>query len=126
MSNPWQITIADNASTDSTGAVSRDLCQRFANVSYLHLTQKGRGRALRTAWLQSSADIVSYMDVDLSTDIVHFPAMVAALESGYQVAVGSRHSRGSQVNRGFKRDFISRSYNLLVKVTFLTSFPDAQ
>ncbi len=126
LSNPWQITIADNASTDSTGPVSQDLCRQYPNVNYLHLPRKGRGWALRTAWLQSSADIVSYMDVDLSTDIVHFPAMVAALESGYHLAVGSRHSRGSRVNRGFKRDFISRSYNLMVKVMFFTSFPDAQ
>ena len=126
LTNPWQITIADNASTDSTGPVSQALCQQYPNVNYLHLPQKGRGRALRTAWLQSSADIVSYMDVDLSTDIVHFPEMVAALESGYQLAVGSRLSRGSRVTRGFKRDFISRSYNLIVKVMFFTTFPDAQ
>ena len=82
LTNPWQITIADNASTDSTGPVSQDLCRRYANVNCLHLPRNGRGRAVWTAWLQGSADTVSYMDVDLSIDIVYFPAMAAVLESG--------------------------------------------
>ena len=63
--NPWQIIIADNASTDSTRSVSEMLCERFSGVNYLYLPQKGRGRALKAAWKESTADIVSYMDVDL-------------------------------------------------------------
>lgn len=126
LANPWRITIADNASTDSTGSVAQELCRQFPSVNYLHIPKKGRGLALRTAWLQSSADIVSYMDVDLSTDIAHFPQMVSALESGYHIAVGSRLSRESQVTRGIKREFISRTYNLIIRGMFWTSFPDAQ
>jgi glycosyltransferase involved in cell wall biosynthesis len=126
LSNPWRVIIADNASTDSTRVVSQELAAGYPNVHYYHLPQKGRGRALRAAWLESDADIVSYMDVDLSTDLNHFPQLVAALESGYHVAVGSRLSRDSQVTRAFRREFISRSYNLLVKSLFFTPFPDAQ
>ena len=126
MPNPWRVTIADNASTDGTGAVSKELASAYPNVRYHHLPQKGRGRALRAAWLESDADIVSYMDVDLSTDLNHFPQLVAALESDYHVAIGSRLSRDSQVTRAFKREFISRSYNALIKSLFFTPFPDAQ
>lgn len=126
LSNPWRVTIADNASTDGTRAVSQELSAGYPNVHYYHLPQKGRGRALRAVWLESQADIVSYMDVDLSTDLNHFPQLVEALESGYQVAVGSRLSRDSQVTRAFKREFISRSYNLLIRSMFFTPFPDAQ
>ena len=124
--NRWRVTIADNASTDDTGAVARELARRYPNVHYYYLPQKGRGRALRAAWLESDADIVSYMDVDLSTDLNHFPQLVEALESGYHVAVGSRLSRESQVTRSFKREFISRGYNVLIKSLFFTPFPDAQ
>ncbi len=124
--NRWRVTIADNASTDDTGAVSRELSGTYPNVHYHYLPQKGRGRALRAAWLESDADIVSYMDVDLSTDLNHFPQLVEALESGYHVAVGSRLSPNSQVTRAFKREFISRSYNVLIKSLFFTPFPDAQ
>ena len=112
--NPWQVTIADNASTDRTQAVSEMLCLQHRGVTYLRIPQKGRGRALRTAWLYSHADIVSYMDADLSTDLAHFPLLIQALESGSHIAIGSRLSKESQVTRGFKREFISRSYNLLL------------
>ncbi len=126
LANPWRVIIADNASTDGTRPVSEELSRSFPNVGYYYLPQKGRGRALRAVWLESDADIVSYMDVDLSTDLAHFPQLVGALESGYHVAVGSRLSRDSQVTRAFKREFISRGYNLLIKSMFLTPFPDAQ
>ena len=127
LSNPWQIVIADNASTDKTQAVSEILCERNPGVNYLRIPQKGRGRALRTAWLDSKADIVSYMDADLSTDLVHFPQLIRSIESGNHIAIGSRLSKDSQVvDRTFKREFISRTYNLLIKTMFFTGLPDAQ
>jgi len=123
---PWQVIIADNASNDGTRSVSEDLCRRYPGVSYLPIPQKGRGRALRAAWLGSAADIVSYMDVDLSTDLSHLPQLVDALDRGYHIAIGSRLSKGSQVTRSFKREVTSRGYNLLIKSMFLTPFNDAQ
>ena len=124
--NPWQIIIADNASTDSTRSVSEMLCERYPGVNYLYLPQKGRGRALKTAWMESTADLVSYMDVDLSTDLSHFPQLIKCLESGSHIAIGSRLSKGSKVTRSLRREFISRTYNLMIKSMFFTGFPDAQ
>ena len=124
--NPWQIVIADNASTDETKSVSEMLCERYAGINYLHIPQKGRGRALKAAWLDSTADIVSYMDVDLATDLTHFPQLLDSLQKGYHLAVGSRLSKGSRVRRSMKREVISRGYNLLIKSMFFTSFQDAQ
>ena len=124
--NPWQIIIADNASTDNTRSVSEMLSERYSGINYLHIPQKGRGRALKAAWLDSTADIVSYMDVDLSTDLSYFPRLVESLEEGYHVAIGSRLSKGSRVTRSIKRELISRSYNLLIKSMFFVPFEDAQ
>ena len=124
--NPWQIIIADNASTDNTRSVSETLTERYSGINYLHIPQKGRGRALKAAWLDSTADIVSYMDVDLSTDLSYFPRLVESLEEGYHVAIGSRLSKGSRVTRSIKRELISRSYNLLIKSMFFVPFEDAQ
>ncbi|NQW24495.1 MAG: glycosyltransferase family 2 protein [SAR202 cluster bacterium] len=126
LSNPWQIVIADNASNDNTRSVSEKLCEQYSGVNYRHLAQKGRGRALRTSWLDSRADIVSYMDADLSTDLPHFPQLIQAIESGSHIAIGSRLSKESQVSRGFKREFISRSYNRLINSMFFIGLPDAQ
>lgn len=123
----WRIVVADNASTDGTLDVARDIANANRRVNVVHLDQKGRGRALKAAWLGSDADVLSYMDVDLSTDIRSYPALVRTIaEEGYDVATGSRLARGSRTTRGLKRDVISRSYNLLIKAGFRTHFSDAQ
>jgi hypothetical protein len=103
------------------------LRRSLANVEVLHLDMKGRGGALRAAWTQSRADILSYMDVDLSTDMRAFPPMIAALESGeYDLSVGSRLHRDARTERGWRRGLISQVYNRLVKRLFATHFSDAQ
>ncbi len=122
----WQIVIADNGSTDKTLAVAQALSQQYPHVTYVHLDLKGRGRALRKAWLESKADAVAYMDVDLSTKLTAFPPLIKALDEGYGVAIGSRLVGGSRVKRGLKREITSRSYNFLIRMMFLPSFHDAQ
>ena len=124
---PWRITIADNASTDDTWQRAQMLAAKYPNVSALHLPQKGRGRALRTAWSASDAQVVAYMDVDLSTDLGAFLPLVAPLLSGHSdVAVGSRLARGARVVRGVRREVISRCYNRLLRLILRTGFRDAQ
>jgi glycosyltransferase involved in cell wall biosynthesis len=123
----WRVVIVDNGSSDGTDRVAQELTRQHDDVGFVHLDQRGRGRALRTAWTQSSADIVSYMDVDLSTELAALPRAVKALtEEGYDIAIGSRLMRESQTKRSFKREFISRSYNVFVKLLLGTKFSDAQ
>jgi glycosyltransferase involved in cell wall biosynthesis len=122
----FEIVIANNASTDGTREISNCLSLEYSNVHALHLTMKGRGRALKRAWTESSADILSYMDVDLSTDITYFPGLIQLLNQGADISIGSRLSPESKVARGIKREVISRGYNILLKAFFSTSFPDAQ
>ncbi len=123
----WQITIADNASTDLTPELAEALADELPGVEALHLVQKGRGRALRTAWLGSRASVVAYMDVDLSTDLRALAPLLAAILSGHsELAIGSRLAPGARVERGPKREFISRSYNHLLRTALRARFSDAQ
>lgn len=123
----WRVVVVDNGSTDGTDRVALGLVQKFPDVRFVQLPQRGRGRALRHAWTQSDADVMCYTDVDLSTELAALPQMVEAiLHDGFHVATGSRLMRGSHTVRGFKREFISRSYNILIKVVLFTSFSDAQ
>jgi len=126
LSHEWRVVIADNGSTDATLEVAKALAHQHPRVGYIHLDQKGRGRALRRAWLESTADVVSYMDVDLSTELEVFPKMLAALEEGYDIAIGSRLIKGAKVQRSFKRAASSYSYSLLMRAIHFTSFADAQ
>ncbi|GAA4596944.1 putative flippase GtrA [Actinoplanes octamycinicus] len=124
---PFRITIADNASVDGTAAVARHLAATYPEVEAVHLTQKGRGRALNHVWTHSDAAVLAYMDVDLSTDLGALLPLVAPLISGHSdLAIGSRLARGSRVVRGAKREFISRGYNLILRTTMAARFSDAQ
>jgi putative flippase GtrA len=121
------ITIADNASTDRTWQIATDLAAELPDVTAVHLDAQGRGRALRQTWTASSARVVAYMDVDLSTDLAALLPLVAPLLSGHSdVAIGSRLSRTAHVVRGPKRELLSRCYNLLLRTTLRARFSDAQ
>ncbi|MFA5374329.1 MAG: dolichyl-phosphate beta-glucosyltransferase [Dehalococcoidia bacterium] len=126
LKHQWHIIIADNASTDKTWGIAQSLAKKYPDVIPFHIDQKGRGRALRKVWLESKADIVSYMDVDLSTSLDAFPKLVQAIIDGSDIAIGSRLKRGARTTRGIKREFTSRCYNLIIKVMFFTTLSDAQ
>jgi glycosyltransferase involved in cell wall biosynthesis/putative flippase GtrA len=122
-----RITVADNASTDNTLAVGHALADELDDVEVIHLDAKGRGGALYTAWMGSDADVVAYMDVDLSTDLAALMPLVAPLISGHSdMAIGSRLAATSRVVRGPKRELVSRSYNLLLRGVLGARFSDAQ
>ena len=123
----FRVVIADNASTDGTAAIGAELAARHEEVRYLRLERKGRGHALRTAWLASDANVVSYMDVDLSTNLESFLPLVAPLLSGHsEVAIGTRLGHAAHVRRRLKRELLSRTYNLLIHAGFRAGFSDAQ
>jgi glycosyltransferase involved in cell wall biosynthesis len=123
----WRIVIVDNASTDGSLAIARRLTGELPFVDLMHVPEKGRGRALRAAWSTSEAEVVCYMDVDLSTDLQALLPLVAPLISGHsQVAIGSRLAHGAHVTRGPKRELISRVYNRLLHTTLRARFSDAQ
>jgi glycosyltransferase involved in cell wall biosynthesis len=123
----FRITVADNASTDATALVAHRLSHQYDEVRAVHLAQKGRGRALKEVWTASPAEVLVYMDVDLSTDLNALLPLVAPLLSGHSdLAIGTRLGKGSRTLRGPKREVISRGYNLLLRGTLRTGFSDAQ
>ncbi len=122
-----RITIADNASTDHSWDVAQSLAVDLDGVRALRIDEAGRGRALHAAWSQSDAQVLCYMDVDLSTDLAALLPLVAPLLSGHSdVAIGTRLARSARVVRGPKRELISRSYNMLVRAALSARFSDAQ
>ena len=124
----WRIVVADNGSTDRTPTVCEELSSEYEEVGYLRLEERGRGRALRTAWLASDADYLCYMDVDLSTELEAIPPLIESLASGgYDLAIGSRLKMGANVvGRTLKREVVSRCYNLIIRSMFFVRFRDAQ
>jgi len=123
----WRIIVADNGSTDGTTALAEELSRICANVCCNHLDAKGRGRALRKAWIDSQAEFSLYMDVDLSTDLAAIPQALRLLREGADIVAGSRIGAESRTTRSLKREILSRGFNRLVRSVLGTrSFDDAQ
>jgi glycosyltransferase involved in cell wall biosynthesis len=123
----WRIVVADNGSSDATAAIAELLALELPGVRVLRLSEPGRGRALRAAWVQSDARVVAYMDVDLSTDLRALLPLIAPLLSGHsELAIGTRLARGARVVRGPKRELISRVYNGILHIALRARFSDAQ
>lgn len=123
----YELVIANNGSTDRTLAAALHFCGNHPSARVLHVDARGRGGALKQAWEHSAAEILTYMDVDLSTDISAFPALIEPLATGkFGLATGSRLLPESRIVRGVRRQVISIFYNRLVKAVFHTGFSDAQ
>ena len=106
----YEFCIADNGSTDGTAEIGRALAARHRNVSYRRLPTRGFGLALKSAWGDTDADFVGYMDVDLATDLRHLKEVHDLIHSGadYQLYLGSRWKPDLFVkNRTMLRGFIS-------------------
>jgi hypothetical protein len=123
----YELVIANNGSTDRTLEIARRLAREYNRVLVLDVPQKGRGGALKRAWLDSRAEVLSYLDVDLSTDLAAFPTLVGAVASGQcDLAFGSRLLAQSEVQRGWRRELLSRGYNRLVRLLLHTGITDLQ
>ena len=106
----FSLVIADNGSTDATPHIAAELAHQYSEVEVLRLDKRGRGGALRSAWLGSMAEVLAYMDVDLSTNLVHLSELLKAIASDRcDIVIGSRLLRKSQVERCFKREVLSLS-----------------
>lgn len=122
----WLITIADNGSTDRTLEIAHRLEAELTGVRVFHVPEAGRGRALTLTWLESKAGRLAYMDIDLSTDLEAFPALLDALDAGADIVAGTRLGPGALTTRSLKRETLSRCFVLLTNAIFHTSLRDTQ
>src|SRR3982751_5747250 len=117
--------LADNGSTDATFDIGTRLSKELSSLECRHIPEAGRGRALSLAWLASDADVLAYMDIDLSTDLGAFPRLGSLVaDQGYDVAAGTRLGKGSETERSLKREVLSRGFVFLINVAFGTTLRD--
>lgn len=122
----WRILVADNGSSDATPAVAAALAAADARITWFHLDEPGRGRALQKAWNGAGEDILCYMDADLSVALEALPHLLGEIRRGADVVYGSRFARGAEIERSAVREATSRGYNLLVRVLLGLQARDAQ
>jgi glycosyltransferase involved in cell wall biosynthesis len=113
----WKIVIADNGSEDNTADIAKELELEYESIKLVSVGEKGVGRALKASWCQSEADILSSMDLDLSTDVRHIPDALSCITSGkFDIVYGSRlHKKSNVTGRSLTREITSRIFNFIVR-----------
>lgn len=125
---PYTVLLVNNASTDSSLAVCNTLASVYTQVEVLDLNEKGKGNAIKTAWSSSNADVLTFMDADMASDLQFFlPLVDSIVEDGSDLVIGNRLGSGSRIiGRQYHRALMSRMYNLFVKILFGSPFDDHQ
>jgi glycosyltransferase involved in cell wall biosynthesis len=96
-------------------------------LSCLHSPVRlGKGKAIKNALRSARGDIIVFMDVDLSANLNALPHIVQIAKQQRGLAIGSRHVKGSRVQRPFTRTLFSLTYNLFARMLFLDGIRDHQ
>jgi len=120
----WQLTIADNKSTDLTSYIAKSLEQDYVRIKYFYVDERGKGIAIKKAWQNFPSDIYCFMDADLATNLSSLPQLIDAIVQGNDIAVGSRLIRGAQVKRSILRRLFSLGYHWLTRIITKTKIKD--
>lgn len=122
----WTLTVANNKSTDKTFQIAFKLNERLSRLKVIDVPLKGKGNAVYEAWKQSSADIVAFIDADLSIDVSCILQLINSISDDYPVVIASRHLQNSRVERDWIRSFTSKLYNWLANMILQTHLSDHQ
>lgn len=114
LAGDWQIVGANNGSSDSSLDILRRLQAQFPQrFSFSDILEPGKGRAIKTCWRESRADILVFMDADLAVDLSGVRTLVEPLLLNQaDLVVGSRFMPGATAKRSWQRGLISKGYAL--------------
>jgi len=124
-----EVLVVDDGSKDNTASI----VQRWmANYPRLHLIQnpgnRGKGYSVRNGLLQAAGDIVMFTDADLSAPMEEAERLIAAINDGADVAIGSRWlDRARQtIHQPLYRQFFGRCFNWITRTVMGLPFKDTQ
>ena len=122
-----QIVIVDNSSTDRTVQIATELSKRHGNVRLIQIQERGKGKALKTAFKKFDSDVYAYIDVDLPIDLSNFATILNEVRDGNaDICIGSKLLPESQTSRPWIRSILSRLFQAMLVLMFGISISDTQ
>jgi dolichyl-phosphate beta-glucosyltransferase len=122
-----EVIIVDDGSADDTAAIVEHVTAATASVHLVRNEHRGKAFAVRTGVLRAAGDYVLFADADLATPIDQTAKLLEALESGHDVAIGSREGYGARrYDEPWVRHFMGRVFNLVVRLMVMGQHKDTQ
>ena len=120
----FEILVVDDGSKDKTIEVAK----QFSVNVIAQPKNLGKGAAVKTGMLAANGDIRVFSDADLSTPIYEIKKIVNKIESGYDIAIGSRAVDFSmiKVHQPFHREWMGRIFNKIVQFLAVKGIKDTQ
>ena len=125
---PYSLTILDNGSEDETPEIGKALAEKYPEVSYVRVGERGVGVAFRKGISLNESALVGYMDIDLSTDIKYLGKTIRLFQERPELEYinGSRFAKESDTRgRKWYRKITSMGLVFLLKVIFHMKATDA-
>lgn len=121
----YEIILFDDKSKDNTAENIRKIAASDKKArAFFHKENQGRGQTVKDAIEESKGSIVGYIDIDLEIPAHYVPAMVKAIEEGYDVAIAERIDKLSL--KHLHRHLLSKGYQAIVKTSLKITIKDTE
>lgn len=126
---PYEILVVSDGSSDKTEEIVQHIANRRTQVSLLtYADNRGKGYAVRFGMLRAQGELLLFSDADLATPIEEVEKLLSKLNTGYDIAIGSRDVVGSELikRQSFLREFGGKSFNKIVQLLAVPGIHDTQ
>ena len=124
-----EVVVVDDGSKDNTAEIVHRWMEQHPRLHLVHNPgNKGKGYSVRNGLLQAAGDIVMFTDADLSAPMEEAERLIAAIEDGVDVAIGSRWMDRTRqtIHQPLYRQFFGRCFNRITRMVMGLPFKDTQ
>ncbi|MCL1465268.1 glycosyltransferase [Argonema galeatum] len=126
----FEIIVSDDGSTDETKFLNWCFYYDKFNVRYIRSSvNTGKGGALRRGLQVSSGKYVLFTDADIPVELDAIYKVIELLKKGeFDIVIGNRYLPDSEIigSSSFMRRFLSKVFNIVVRIMVLPQYSDTQ
>lgn len=122
-----EIILVDDGSSDETRTLANAFAATHAGLRVVSIPHRGKAAAVYAGMREARGTLIAFSDADLATPLHHLHELVAAIERGCAIAIGSREGSGAtRIGEPAYRHIMGRGFNWLVRIVALPGLPDTQ